>query len=231
MVCNSNRCEETPISGGDGLETAVFADCCANAGDCDDGDEWTVDTCGEQQIAYGGALGESVTRMACLHELKKGAQCEIDAACDDSNDCTTDTCVQDATFGKRCQFMEISGCESCTSAEDCDDGDVCTMDTCTNQKCQYSGSVATSVQDGCCVSDEGCDTGDPCTPMACQNFQCVQLLELTTCCTSASDCDDNDDTTMNSCIDNSCDFNKSVPTEKFTSGTVATGPAQSAEAM
>jgi hypothetical protein len=64
--------------------------------------------------------------------------CDPNTTCkDDSNTCTTETCVpyaNDSAGVGACLFDKIPGC--CVQDGDCDDGVACTVDSCQNGECQ-----------------------------------------------------------------------------------------------
>ncbi len=124
--------------------------------------------------------------------------------CDDSNDCTDDSCVpatgcvftdddsNACTDNNACTADEcLSGTCVSTPDFDCDDGDQCTIDTC-------------DPSDGSCINDtvaaegQGCDDGDLCTLSdTCQGGACVGVVNT---------CDDGDQCTVDTCNagDGSC---------------------------
>ena len=115
--------------------------------------------------------------------------------CDDSNDCTVETCD------------ETKGCVSVPGDASCTDGDACTVgDACKGGACLPGAATA-------------CDDGNPCTDDSCDKTQgCVYAANLLSCsdgdaCTvgdackggaclpgAATACDDG-----NPCTDDSCD--------------------------
>lgn len=102
-------------------------------------------------------------------------ECDVDAECDDSDDCTVDTCDQ-AT----CVSVPKSDGSGCDDGDDCTDADICTGGTC----------AGTPIPD-CCV--DPCDDGLYCT----EGDQCVNG----SCTGTARDCDDADDCTIDTCDD------------------------------
>ena len=88
-----------------------------------------------------------------------GAVCAGDGDCDDTNACTTDTCVD-----RLCRFTAIVGCAACELDEDCDDGNACTADTCAQDgSCGHA-----NLEDGTACDDEVvCTSPDTCTRGAC----------------------------------------------------------------
>ncbi|MCD6414139.1 MAG: carboxypeptidase regulatory-like domain-containing protein [Candidatus Diapherotrites archaeon] len=114
-------------------------------------------------------------------------ECQINSDCNDSNPCTTDSCV-DGT----CKHETITKCKSgdkccpsgcthdkdsdclqlvrCNSTSDCDDGDSCTLDICSGnpRACSHVKVTACSDNDGCCPAgctykaDDDCEPVDEC---------------------------------------------------------------------
>src|SRR4029450_2492059 len=89
----------------------------------------------------------------CGHLAAPGCvACSSDASCDDSNLCTTDSCV-----GGACQHALVS----------CDDGDACTSDACDSQTglCAHPAAPAGTPCTGAdpCMSGSTCDGNGSCT--------------------------------------------------------------------
>src|SRR5262245_19889798 len=75
------------------------------------------------------------------------APCVTDADCDDTNACTTDTCVAGG-----CTSAANPGCTTCATDTDCtDDGNTCTLEQCTGGSCTTTSNPA-------CASDCTVDT-------------------------------------------------------------------------
>jgi len=105
-------------------------------------------------------------------------ECSTSADCDDSNECTTDscsggTCVSTPRTGSSCSDGDVcNGAESCSAsgacessgALDCDDGDPCTADSCdavtgcANTPISGCGAEDAGVADAGAGSDAGADT-------------------------------------------------------------------------
>jgi hypothetical protein len=83
-------------------------------------------------------------------------ECTLDTDCNDSELCTTDTCVDGL-----CQNNGIAGC--CEADVDCADANTCTQDSCnlTSNQCENVASP------GCCVTNTDCNDADQCTLDAC----------------------------------------------------------------
>ena len=149
---------------------------CSTAGDCDDSNPCTTDTC---------------VSNACQHTPISGC-CTSASQCNDSNPCTNDTCVSNA-----CQHSTITGC--CTSATQCNDNNSCTTNACVNNVCQY-----TPVS-GCCTSDADCNDSNPCTTDTCVTATgTCSNVQQTGCCAFDTDCNDNDPCTIDTCTGNVC---------------------------
>ncbi len=188
---------------------------------CDDGDPCTEDWCEPTQYPTVGICrhahipgcctssadcpGDACTPAMCLF-----GHCEVlpptlpcctsDAQCDDSNACTTDTCVDGAWCDHQLAppFSACDDGDPCTpkslcingacaplslsgTAVDCDDGNPCTADAClSNVGCVHFTPVGLSCDDG-----DACTSGD-----ACSGGQCVG---------SPIDCDDGDPCTTDTC--------------------------------
>ncbi|RIK65961.1 MAG: hypothetical protein DCC65_10990 [Planctomycetota bacterium] len=116
-------CTHTPIPG-----------CCNTAGDCDDSDPCTVDSC---------------VMNACQHDPVPGC-CDDAADCDDSNPCTDDACIANV-------------CQNTNNTATCDDGDECTdNDVCVDGICAGTPIPECCEFDTDCVDGSPCTT-DVCT--------------------------------------------------------------------
>ena len=171
---STGKCSSTPHSGpcddGDkctGEDLCVGGECVGEAPTlCYDGNPCTDDKCD--------------STLGCFHNFNgsdcdDGDACSPDSvcakgqcvpvtvlACNDNNDCTTDTC--DPAEG--CVFTKIAGCGPCESVEECDDGNPCTGDS-----CGKSGCVSKPLLNGAV-----CDDGNQCTSTGtCQLGKCVGL--------------------------------------------------------
>src|ERR1041385_7149852 len=109
-------------------------------------------------------------------------KCTSNAACDDNNGCTTDTC--NTTTGVCSHTAQCDDdhcindvCVGCITDAECDDNNGCTTDSCDLPR--YT-----------CVNDSACLAGEICI-----NDECV-LGDL---CVTNADCDDADDCTTDAC--------------------------------
>lgn len=131
--------------------------------------------------------------------------CSSDSDCDDTFDCTIDTCG----VGGSCRYDAIDercadglvcepgrGCvseASCASDDDCDDDLSCTIDRCgVGGECSHTGV------------DERCEgPGATCDP---ENGEAPTGCTESTGCTTDADCDDEIDCTVDSCtVAETCD--------------------------
>ena len=156
------------------LTTTCAARACEDDSACASTDSCMVGACSEEGIC--------VYNDIC---------CNSDAACDDGNPCTIDSCVY-----QHCEHEEMAPC--CASSEDCDDGDLCTLNVCTGP----GGTCFFPEIDGCCLNSTECDDGDACTSDQCLDNVCAHL---NACCDNDLDCDDGDPIcTVDECVDGYC---------------------------
>jgi hypothetical protein len=133
--------------------------------------------------------------------------CVSDAACDDGNPCTTNTCdagscvttnnnLGNCNDGLYCNGSETCVDGTCQSGPDitCDDGIACTTDACNplTNSCNYTPSDSACSDSFClpefCNSSSGCQAG---TPPTCVHG-CNEAARACNECTVNADCDDND---------------------------------------
>lgn len=146
----------------------------------------------------GSRFPAEATTVRCTASNSAGeASCEFTvtvtddpAACDDTDACTTDGCVDGV-----CVHGPIDGC--CNSDDVCTDDDACTRDACVNHVCTHDDDAA------CCLVDSECTDGDVCTLDACVNHACT-FTGIAGCCRSAGECDDGDACTSDDCVNASC---------------------------
>ncbi len=164
--CQSNQCHHsTPPSGCCTQSAGVPA-----AGGCDDGVSCSIDTC---TIVTGAPTG------TCSYQLT-GPNCTIctpntPATFNDSNVCTTDTCVAGVPV-----HTPIAGC--CLAKTDCDDGKPCTADTCINNACYHADTVA-----GVSVCCNPLNEATECASFAsdCTDGKCLQQPDGSLACQAA----------------------------------------------
>lgn len=198
---------------------------CANDAACDDKDSCTKDSCAANGTCVNSKIpGCSKTQCktdadcplidvpcltaycsdagACKITLEPNCPsgCKNNAACDDKNPCTKDTCDAKGT----CQNTPIAGCKKCDATTNCADTNPCTVDACTLGLCTNKAAP------GCkqCKLDKHCDDGNACTKDACTGKasngvgKCVwTALTGGNCpqCYQASDCDDKNPCTISKC--------------------------------
>ena len=155
---------------------------------CDDGDVMPGDGCSDicqQEVGY-----------VCQDEPSDCRTCFEDVDCDDSEDCTVDSCVDNecehgpAEENTECfgGFCNAEGdCLGCNIDANCDDSNECTSDDCDAEEC-----TNTPVEAG----------------TACETGFCNGSEEAPACvgCLDAADCDDLNECTSQSCDDNTCVF-------------------------
>ncbi len=150
---NSNTCS-------DGDLCTVIDMCkggeCAGSGapNCDDGNSCTDDSCDKiKGCVHAPNNGGCSDGNACtLGDLCKNSACTPGQAkeCDDSNNCTTDSC--DA----------VNGCGYNNNAAPCTDGNICTeFDSCADGKCK-GGKVKLCDDNNVCTDDD-CNPLTGCT--------------------------------------------------------------------
>lgn len=127
--------------------------------------------------------------------------CSSDAACDDSNSLTTDTCSSPGTCSASCSNVACS--VACSSDAACDDSNSLTTDTCNSPgTCSASCSNTVSCTPAC-SSDSGCNDSNSLTVDTCSNpgtcsASCSNVL-CSFACTSNADCDDSNSLTSDTC--------------------------------
>jgi len=211
LDCTDNTCNDSNT-----CEFAIVADTCLIAGVCyatdapnpentclicnsataDDAWSNAIDntTCDD---ANEGTINDVCTAGVCAGEVP---ECMENTDCDDSLDCTTDTCVNnacdfaldagnclieavcytanDANPANDCQICDsIVATDAWTNAANtttCDDGDDGTVnDICTDGVC--AGEVPE------CTGNGDCNDNIDCTTDTCENFVCEYALDADTC--------------------------------------------------
>ncbi|MCK4473701.1 SipW-dependent-type signal peptide-containing protein [Candidatus Parcubacteria bacterium] len=140
---------------------------CIDAGDCNDNDPCTIDTCENNVCVYTPIVcndQDPCTTDACVD----GTCVYTPIVCNDGDPCTTDACV-----GGECVYTPIV----------CNDGDPCTTDACVDGTCVYTPIV--------------CDDQNPCTTDACVGGVCIYTpicegTDIECGCTSCENCNDQD---------------------------------------
>ena len=138
---DGSSCRDRLTCNGD--ETCLAGECQEGTPiNCDDDDNLcTVGTCEEP--------GECV--VTTLENC-----CNVDADCNDNDDCTLDTCP---VAGGSCRHVVQASC-ACAFDTDCNDNDPCTIDTCdtNSSQCTYASDPNCSVDAG---SNGTGDSGNP----------------------------------------------------------------------
>jgi len=129
-VIGTGECSNTPVSAS--CDDLLF---CTGTESCDpsDGSADPVTGC----VATGNPC--SGATPVCNDTTDMCDACADNGECDDSDDCTIDTC-------------DAGSCSNV--AMDCNDGDGCTIDSCVGGICQND-----SVGPDCCDEDADCDVG------------------------------------------------------------------------
>jgi hypothetical protein len=162
-------------------DVSVETGCCGSAGDCDDDDTCTADTCGGPASA-----------PVCSHAAKADC-CDNASDCNDQQVCTFDQCNAGA-----CTHTALPDC--CTVTAECNDGDDCTHDECGgDHKCQHSPT--------CCQNDADCKSSDACEIPKCIAGSCALTV---ICCSGEADCDDFNTCTKDACSAGKCVYTASA---------------------
>jgi hypothetical protein len=189
-----DNCPQTPNPSQENSDNDSLGDACDNCPYADNEDQADSD---------GDGIGD-----VC--------ECEVDDDCDDSVDCTDDTCS--GTFGCQhttnyalCNDGNVCTADSCDqgtgdcihnpiphNGDSCDDGDLCTVvDTCDDGTCGGTAKDCSSLDDQCnvgicdtetgdCIEDTTTLHGDPCD----DGVQCTvdDTCNKGTCDSTAKDC-------------------------------------------
>ncbi len=213
----------------------VAATMCTADGDCDDGHECTLDSCGVGGVCrYEGIDERCDGEQTCVpgRGCVDGDSCTADGDCNDDLSCTLDRCG----VGGVCTFTPVNercegpgatcdpmgegptGCTAptgCTEDSECDDGHECTLDACgvdntcshttINERCP-EGQICTA--SGCFASMD-CETDDQCDDGDFCNG--AEVCDGEFGCQPAPEprmCMDTDDCTIDSCDSsaNACRF-------------------------
>lgn len=205
-------------------------------------DEKKVAVChlppGNPANAHTITVGEAAVNAHLVHGDELGecpTGCSSDAACEDGNACTADTCADGGLClhdSVDCDDTNACTTDSCDPGSGCvwspndgvacDDGNDCTAsDMCAGTACQ--GTAIT----GCCDADTDCLDQDPCTTDACNgNHECTNVPKGCTapdecsigacdadgnCVTTPVSCDDSDPCTIDNCDPNDGCTNDPIP--------------------
>jgi len=179
------------VTGSLGSATVAIAECQV-AGDCDDANVCTTDTCSS------GVCQNTNNTVSC----DDGLFCTADDTCS-GGECVgaNDPC----TIPLLCS-EDLDACVECLTSEDCSDGNICTDDVCDAFGSCSNPNNTLSCNDGVfCTAVDVCDggtcvgTGDTCPGLVCDepNDRCVE-------CLGDGDCDDSNVCTTDSCAGNVC---------------------------
>ncbi|MFC2142873.1 hypothetical protein ACFLQN_00565 [Candidatus Aenigmatarchaeota archaeon] len=178
VVCGDSICDSD--------ETCITCpgDCgiCGND-DTGDNDDDTDGDNDDDDIGTGGGTGggsgSGSGDPAPCTPICTGLECGDDGCsgscgtCDDSNECTTDSCAgglcvyTNVTNGTACTGgVCFSGsCVECILDSDCDDSVACTVDTCASNVCVNTPDDNLCGTNEVCVADTGCVYVDPGEPV------------------------------------------------------------------
>ena len=144
MYATDSACSESRLKlDGDDITGVETLYPCASAGQCNDSNNCTVDSCKAGKCQYASVAG-------C---------CNANSDCNDKNACTTDTCK-----ASKCQHAAVANC--CTNNADCNDKNACTTDTCKANKCQHAAVT------NCCTNNADCNDKNACTTDTCKANKC-----------------------------------------------------------
>jgi len=170
-----------------GVERCEGGTCIKESIGFDDGINCTIDSCDEENRQVFHVLDDSL----CLNGLwcdgdeycDKNLGCRVapDQDCDDSHECSIDTCEEGTDTGDNQGICknDVDDC-GCLTGEDCDDGNDCTDDICSGGKCINRNDDRNNCDDGfwctlydrchggkCIALDREVDDGVPCTIDSC----------------------------------------------------------------
>ncbi len=126
----------------------------------------------------------------------------FNAACNDYNSCTTDTCGQHMPGGwKQCIHLPPDDPNCCDfyhlGSSTCDDGVYCTWDICNNGKCEHKivADDCTCKTDWDCANKSCSSSSGPCTKAICganpkSPLKTCKQMKIPNCCTDNPDCND-----------------------------------------
>jgi len=171
--CISESCVSDPVPG-----------CCLTDGDCVTSNPCLINMCNivnNTCVSYGRwCPGSECDPETGLCKEVPHQPCANDVDCDDSNPCTTNSCIS-----LSCAYAPVPGC--CLTDGYCYDENPCTIGECNtvSNTCVYHEICLP----GLCLNDADCDDGDPCTTNSCISASCVFVL-VPNCCLTDADCDD-----------------------------------------
>ncbi|MFT7624352.1 MAG: hypothetical protein ACI9WU_003539 [Myxococcota bacterium] len=226
-VCTVDLCDPFLGCGHDLVDSAC---CITGISLCDDQNPCTNDQCNEDEgtCHYTPNTAGCDDGLACTGpDLCANEACSGEPkACDDSNNCTADSCSELAggcvhepvenpcDDGNACTVDD--GClgGTCTGAPlNCSDGEACTQDTCDPLTgCVYlelsgvcndsnactTGDVCTPA--GCTGSTLNCGDGNPCTNDSCHPAAGCQYQPVGAACDDGLDCSTNDSCQAGQCV-------------------------------
>jgi len=177
------------------IETSepTVIECYANS-DCNDSNPCTNDYCLSNECVYlnlsqetyclGGYCSSGVCVNSCGDSVCQSwesesscpsdcftVECDFDSDCDDSNECTLDSCVDYS-----CSYLTLSDGTTCINGS-CVSGSC--IDTCGDGSCQSWEDELTCPSDCVtpeCVSDTDCLDSNPCTLDQCVGGSCSQTI-------------------------------------------------------
>jgi len=136
---------------------------------------------------------EDVTAAQCAlmappYQFRAGVDCDVEcceclnnAQCNDSNACTTDTCVSCVCYNDPNYVVGVECCDPATGdVMIIDDGNLCTDDACN----ETTGVPTHTNNTDPCDDDNGCTINDTCDGGACAGDDVNEIA-----CDDAADCD------------------------------------------
>ncbi len=182
---------------------------CNTDANCDDGIALTIDKCVDP-----GTLQSSCThiQIACNTDTDCTSPgrfcvdggtttaicsaCLSSADCNDGNDHTEDTCINEGTASAACTNIAIA----CLNNTECDDSNPWTLDACNNPGTINSSCSNDPMQ---CIADTDCADTNPLTIDTCINVGTTSATCQHTliACNTADDCDDQNPLTIDTCSD------------------------------
>ena len=149
---------------------------CSADADCDDTNECTTDTCmnpGEtSSYCENTAVADDTTCAGgiCCGGVCSAAACTEGLGCDDTNECTVNTCYFGGTCSAYCGYTNVEdntdcidgiccsgscSAPTCSAHTDCEDTEICTTDTCSfggtcSASCSNTWPLCSLTSDSCC---------------------------------------------------------------------------------